>query len=158
MTLPAYGTYIEADTYFENRLHVSVWRGATTANKTIALIEATQRIERLRFAGYLVEDDQELEFLRYYDLEDGPEGDEEIPDDIKIATYELAFALLDGVDPDMEFENLSIIGHTYSNVKMTRSATDTLEHIAAGIPSATAWRYLSPYLASSKTIRIQRVS
>jgi len=155
--MTTYGTYIEADTYFENRLHVSVWTGASTANKTKALIEATQRIERLRFAGYLVEDDQELEFPRYYDSVAGPDGTEEIPDDIKIATYELALALLDGIDPDMEFENLATVGQTYSNVRMTRS-DDTLEHIAAGIPNATAWRYLQPYLASSKTIRMRRVS
>ncbi len=158
MTLPAYGTYVEADTYFENRLHVTAWLGATQAEKTKALIEATSRVERLRFAGFLVDDDQELEFPRYYDINEGAVGTEEIPDDIKIATYELAFTLLDGVDPDLEFENLAIISHTYSSVKMTRSPQDTLPHIVAGIPSATAWRYLLPYLAPSKTIRIRRVS
>lgn len=158
MTLPAYDTYNNADDYFENRLHVSSWIGATTANKTKALIEATSRIERLRFSGFLVADDQELEFPRYYDIDEGPDGTEEIPDDILYATYELAFALLDGVDPDLEFENLSIIGNTYGNVKMTRSSQDTPEHIAAGIPCATAWRYLLPYLAPSKTIRMRRVS
>ena len=155
MILTAYDTYDNADTYFESRLHVVVWKGATTAEKTIALTEATQRIDRLRFAGYKIDDDQILEFPRYYEE---IEGDEVVPDNIKIATYELAFALLDGADPDMELENLAVTGHTYSNIKMTRTGQDTLAHIAAGIPSATAWRYLFPYLMTSKTIRIHRVS
>lgn len=158
MILPSYDTYINADAYFENRLHVVVWKGATAAEKTAALIEATQRIERLRFAGYLVDADQELSFPRYYDEVEGAVGDETVPDDIKIATYELAFALIDGADPDMELENLAVVTHAYGNVKMTQTTQDTLEHIAAGIPSATAWRHLLSYLAPSKTIKVRRVS
>ena len=156
-SMTAYATYTEADTYFANRLHVVAWNGATNANKTIALTEATQRIDRLRFGGYLLESDQELEFPRYYDLEAGPEGDEEVPDDIKIATYELAFALLDGVDPDLEYENMAVSSQAYGSVRMSNTP-DGLPHIAAGIPSMSAWRYLAPYLASGKAIRIRRVS
>lgn len=155
--MTAYATYTEADTYFANRLHVAVWNGSTSANKTIALTEATQRIDRLRFGGYLVEDDQALEFPRYYDLDAGPEGDEEVPEDIKIATYELAFTLLDGVDPDLEYENMAVSSHAYSSVRVSHTP-DEIPHIAAGIPSMSAWRHLAPYLASGKAIRIKRVS
>lgn len=158
MILTAYDTYNNADTYFKNRLHVITWNRATTVEKTAALLEATQRIERLRFAGYLVDEDQVLSFPRYYDEVEGAISDEIIPDDILIAVYEVAFALLDGVDPDMEFENLVVTGQTYSNVKMSRSSHDTPEHTAAGIPSVTAWRHLLPYLAPSRTVKIRRVS
>ncbi len=154
--MATYDTYINADTYFESRLHVATWRESTTAQKIIALVEATQRIDRLRFRGTKVIADQDLEFPRYYG--DEAEGDETVPEDIKIASYELALALLDGVDPDMEFENLAVVGHAYSSVRMTKLSDNTLAHIAAGIPNATAWRHLLPYLASSKTIRMHRVT
>lgn len=154
--MTAYDTYINADTYFTNRLHTLAWDEATSVEKTTALTEATQRIDRLRFSGILVDDDQELEFPRYYG--DEVEGDEVIPDDIKIACYELAFVLLDGIDPDLEFENLAVVSHGYSSVRMAKSSTVPQDHIAAGIPSATAWRYLKPYLASDRSIRTYRVS
>lgn len=157
-TLPSYETWANADIYFGNRLHVTTWLGTSQANKTIALVEATQRIERLRFSGFPVDNDQELSFPRYYNIDDGPDGTEIIPDNIKIACCELAFALLDGVDPDMEYENLAVNNYGYGNLKMSGSGQDTIPHLAAGIPSVTAWRYLQSYLAPSKTIRIRRVS
>lgn len=156
MTLTAYDTYINADAYFKQRLHVTEWKSASSTDKTIALIEATQRIDRLRFAGNKVDDSQALEFPRYYG--DDPDGSEVVPDDIKIATYELAFTLIDGIDPDLEFENLSAIGQSYSNVRMVRAGQDIPKHIIAGIPSASAWRYLLPYLAPSRILNIRRVT
>ena len=159
--MAAYGTYLEANEYFQNRLYTLAWDEASSKNKTIALEEATQRIDRLRFSGVKVDETQELEFPRYYLEYDGtdlgPEGDEEIPEDIQIATYELAYCLLDGVDPDLELENLIITQQKYSTIQMNRSL-GTLEYIVAGIPSATAWRHLLPYLAPSRPIRIHRVS
>lgn len=154
--MTAYATYIEADTYFQNRLHVLTWNESSTSDKTIALTEATARIDRLRFSGALVDDDQELEFPRYYG--DEADGTEEIPEDIEIATCELAFTLLDGVEPDLEFENLGVTSHKYSTVQMNNNPNVNFDHIAAGIPSATAWRYLMPYLADAKGIQLNRVS
>lgn len=154
--MAAYSTYIEADTYFQDRLYTLIWDEATSVNKTIALTEATQRIDRLRFKGKPVDDNQELEFPRYYG--DAVEGDEIIPNNIKIACYEIAYALLDDIDPDQELENLSVSSQGYSNVRASYVRSDVLDHIAAGIPSASAWRYLLPYLATGKTIRIYRVS
>lgn len=154
--MAAYDTYINANTYFADRLHVLAWDEASSANKTIALTEATARIDRLRFSGDPVEDDQELEFPRYYG--DEADGTEIVPDDIKIACYELAFTLLDEVEPDLEFENLGVVSHKYSTVQMSSNANAIFDHIAAGIPSATAWRYLAPYLADAKGIQLNRVS
>jgi len=152
----AYDTYINADTYFVNRLHTQSWDEAPSTQKTIALTEATQRIDCLRFSGAKVDEDQELEFPRYYG--DDPEGDEIIPNDIKIACYELAFTLLDGVDPDLETENLAVVSLGYSSVRVAKSGMTPQDHIAAGIPSLTAWRHLMPYLASDREIKIYRVS
>jgi len=154
--MAAYDTYINADTYFENRLHVLAWNEASSTNKTIALAEASARIDRLRFSGIKVSTTQDLEFPRYYG--DEADGTEEIPDDIKIACFELAFSLLDDVEPDLEYENLSVGSHAYGGVKTSKDSFAQFDHIAAGIPSASAWRYLMPYLADAKGIKLNRVS
>ena len=153
--MPAYGTYVEGNTYFANRLHVLAWDEAASSQKTIALAESSSRIDRLRFAGVAVEDDQGLEFPRYYG--DEADGTEVIPDEIQNACFELAYVLLDGVDPDLEFENLGIASQSYSGVALSRN-TNRMDHIAAGIPSASAWRFLMPFLADSKGIQLNRVT
>ncbi len=154
--MAAYDTYSNADIYFATRLHVLAWTESSNTDKTKALTEASYRIDRLRFSGELVDEDQELEFPRYYG--DDPEGDEVIPDDIKIACYECAFALLDGVDPELELENLAVSSQGISSVRSTYARGEAPEHIAAGIPSAYAWRFLARYLSRGKTVRLSRVN
>jgi len=159
--MAAYDTYVNGDTYFANRLYVDAWTDATDANKTIALAEATMRIDRLRFDGVMVDEDQTLEFPRYYlDLDGtdpGPSGSEEIPTNIKYACFELAYELLDSKNPDIELENLTVLTHRFDKLN-TQKSGQILQHILAGIPSATAWRFLCPYLAKSRTLKINRVS
>jgi len=146
--MASYGTYADGDTYFATRLWVSAWTGATDANKTIALAEATTRIDQLRFYGEKTDDDQDNEF---------PRDDDDTPDEIAYACFEIAMELLDGRNPDLEFENLSIKTYRFDKVSTERSEAMP-EHILAGIPSVVAWRYLKPYLASNRTLRISRVS
>ena len=154
--MSAYGTYLEGDAYFANRLHVLAWGEAASAQKTIALSEASMRIDRLRFSGIAVSDSQDLEFPRYYG--DDPDGTEVTPDEIQNACFELAYVLLDGAEPDLEFENLGVAGHRYSSVGITNQPNANLDHTSAGIPSATAWRFLMPFLADSKGIQLNRVT
>lgn len=154
--MAAYDTYINADTYFATRLHVSAWTGSRQADKTIALTEASARIDRLRFSGLKVDSAQTEEFPRYYG--DDPDGTEVVPGDIKIACYEVAFALLDGVDPDLELENLAVGSRGISSARTTYARREVPEHFAAGIPSAYAWTFLRPYLLPSGTVKIHRVS
>ena len=159
--MAAYDTYANGDTYFATRLYVSAWTEATNADKTIAIAEATMRIDRLRFSGVMVDEDQALEFPRYDLNEDGSDpgaaGDETIPDEIKYACFEVAFALLDGREPDTELENLAVETHRMDKLTISKTG-DILQHVLAGIPSATAWRYLRPYLALNRTLKIKRVS
>ena len=158
--MAAYGTYTEGNTYFATRLYVSAWTGSTDANKTIALAEATMRIDRLRFHGVKVDEDQVNEFPRYALNDNGTdpgEDGETTPDDIQYACFEVAMALLDGRDPDIEFENLTVQTHQFD--KISNSLTKEIQqHTLAGIPSVTAWRYLLPYLAARRTLKITRVS
>lgn len=151
--MAAYDTYTNANTYFANRLHIVAWTNSTQSQKTIALTEASARIDRLRFKGEKVESTQDLEFPRNND-------DDELIDygDIKIACYEVAFSLLDGVDPDLELENLAVSAGGISSARTTYDRGEVPEHFAAGIPSAYAWTFLRPFLRPSGTIKIRRVS
>lgn len=151
--MAAYDTYTNADTYFGKRLHVLSWTDASNTNKTKALEEASSRIDRLQFSGLLVDEDQEREFPRYYG--DDPDGTETVPDDIKIACYEIAFALLDDIDPDADF---TIVSRKFDRVSTTYNRDYLAEHLAAGIPSVLAWRFLQPYLSRAKTIKLNRVT
>lgn len=154
--MATYGTVVDADAYFNTRLHVLAWTESTTADKTKALQEATNRVDRLRFSGCKVDDNQDLEFPRYYG--DDPDGTETIPEDIEIATYECAFSLLDGVDPDLEYENLATSSQGLSSARTTYADGARPQHFANGIPSAYGWRFLKKYLAQVDRIKISRAS
>jgi len=151
-----YSTIIDADTYFTEKLHALSWTEASDSNKTKAMNMATAIIDRLQFSGWKVEDTQVLEFPRYYG--DEPDGTETIPDDINIACYEIAYSLLDGVDPDKEYANLAVKARTFSSVSTTYDTNAPLDYLACGVPSIIAWRYLLPYLANTDSIRIYRKS
>ena len=93
-----YGTPAGGDAYFTEKLFYQPWDEATEDQRIRALAEAAQLIDRLRFSGSKTDTDQELEF---------PRNDEvTVPDNVEKAAYEIALALLDGVDPDLEHQNL----------------------------------------------------
>ncbi|MFA5759610.1 MAG: DnaT-like ssDNA-binding protein [Clostridia bacterium] len=148
--MTAYDTVENADLYFEDRLHVYQWTQALASDKEKALIEATMRIDRLRFSGEKTVDTQELEFPR--------DGDTVVPTDIKIACYEIAYELLRGANPDKEISNIGVTNRRFEGVSVSWDKDTEVEHIAAGIPSVLAWNYLRPYLAKIKSIRVRRVN
>lgn len=152
----AYSTQVEAAVYFLNRLHVASWTAASLSDREKALEEATQRMDRLRYSGIKVDVDQDNEFPRYYG--DEADGTEEVPADIKTACNECAFALLDEVYPEKDFENLSVVSEAFASVRTSYDRESVSEHVAAGIPSAYAWRFLKPFLADAQAIRLNRVS
>jgi hypothetical protein len=146
----AYCTVDEAQSYFDGRLNTDAWDDATSTNKEKSLINATRLIDRLNFKGTKTSDSQDLQFPR--------DEDTTVPDDIKYACSELALALLDGVDPELEFENLRMVSQGYANVRSTYDSLIPAEHINAGIPSVAAWRYLKPYLRDAQAVDLSRVS
>lgn len=149
----SYADVIYADAYFKRKLHTMAWDEATAAQQETALCEATLRIDRLNFRGRRTEDTQDLQWPRINTNFE----DTEIPDDIKIATCEVAYALLDGVDPDMEHENLAAVAEGASSMRTTYSRTLVPEHFSAGIPSHLAWLHLKPHLANVRRIKLRRV-
>jgi hypothetical protein len=164
-----YGTLVNAGDYFLTRLHTSAWDDASVLDRQKALYMATRYIDRLNYKGdkaavynlllanteateaeiRVAEASQELEFPR--------DTDTVTPTDIETACYEITLALLDGVDPDAELENLGISTHSYAGVRTAYNRDQQpIEHLIHGIPSALAWRYLKPFLRDGREYRITR--
>jgi hypothetical protein len=168
-----YGSIVGATAYFLTRLHSDAWDNESAANQTKALYTATRIIDRLNFKGYkhatylvvvaagdedplaadmrAAELSQELEFPR--------DSDTTVPADINIACYEIALALLDGIDPDIELENLGTTGQGYGGVRTSYNRDQQpIEHILHGVPSAMAWRILKPFLRDGRSVTTVRVN
>jgi hypothetical protein len=168
-----YGTVIDGDVYFATRLHSEAWELSSALDKAKALYTATRSIDRLNFKGnktvvynlYVAAVDpddvtdamirvasltQELEFPR--------DGDTTIPREVEEACYEIAYSLLDGVDPEMEIENIGLTGTSFAGVKTSYDRINQpVEHLSNGIASSMGWRLLKPYLRFSRAIKISRV-
>lgn len=86
---------------------------------------------------------QWLEFPR------GPET--EVPVEIEHACYEVAYALLEGVDQETQVENLSVVSDAYSRVRNRYGrSTSRTNQIINGIPSMIAWKLLKPFLVDTR--------
>lgn len=146
-----YISIADANTYSGTKWPVQdAWDDADEDTRTRLLLESTRMIDTLNFLGEKTDVDQENQF---------PRGDDTgVPEDIQNATAELAFALLDGIEPELEFENLSMVAQKYANITSSYDTGNQPEHIVAGIPSVTAWRLLKPYLYDTLTMRLDRVS
>lgn len=125
----------DAETYFKDRLWITAWEEATERDKEKALIMATKAVNRLALYAFT-----------------------DVPQDLKNAICEIALTLLEGGDPDKEFENLALTNSQYSSVRSTYDRTFPMEHIEAGILSITAWKLIKPYLDVSKGLKLSRVS
>ena len=148
--MPSYATIAEAQLYFDRILSKRPWDCASAAEKTLALAQATDIIDRLNFLGVKTLDTQLNQFPR--------KDDTVVPDDVKNASAAIALALLDGVDPELEYQNLHLKSQGYGSVRSSYDQVPPQPHTAAGIPSVTAWRFLKPYLRDPNTIDLFRTS
>lgn len=144
-----YGNINDATSYFSTKLFVAEWEDSDYATRYKALCEATRRIEVLAYRGRKLDVNQTLFFPRY-----GIET--RIPRDIIVACYEIALALLKGVDPEFEISNQSLIQQGYAGVTTKYVRDFALDHFMAGIPSAMAFSYLRPYLSDPQNIKLRR--
>lgn len=156
-----YGSITEADFFFQTELKNVAWTSASITDKTKALRIATRTIDRLNFSGTKADVNQNLQFPRKNSIINSDNiivtfEDTFVPEDIKIATYHVSYALLDGYDPDIEISNLPAIEQRLTvSTKYDRSFV--LDHIRAGIPSAVAWGFLRPYLKDINEVTLSRV-
>jgi hypothetical protein len=125
----------DAELYFKERLWIEPWEEATDREKEKALVMGTQILQRLALSVF-----------------------ETVPQDLKNAICEIALSLLDGKQPDLEYENLNLTTSNYGGVRSTYDRTIPMEHLEAGVPSISAWRLIRPYLDVSRGIRLSRAS
>lgn len=166
-----YGTLVEANEYFDLRLHESAWYGAQPADRPKALIAATRILDALNYKGRkstvaaLLDgnpdaSDEEIRVQEAAQPLEFPRGaDTVVPEAIRMACYEIAHSLLDGKDPELELENLGIVSQGYESVRTTFARAQVpIEHIINGVPNAQAWRLVRPFLRDEDAMILARVS
>lgn len=167
----AYATVQEADAYFACKLHEAAWTASSPTDRQPALIEASRIIDSLNFKGMkhtvyvLLEGDPTASLADQraaaltQDLEFPRGADTLTPSRIQWACFEIAYALLDGVDPEMELENMSMTSHGLGSVRASYNRDqEPLEHFMNGVPTATGWKYLKPFLRDDRSRRLSRIS
>jgi len=106
----SYATLAEANTYFDARLHTSLWTNADDDTKNKSLVMATRRIEQEKFYGDRASTTQRLKFPRTsIGYLDGVFLDNIIPEILKESVFELAIHLI-GTD-------MSQVGVDTSNIE-----------------------------------------
>jgi hypothetical protein len=171
VTLTYYGTLDEADSYFAKRLHEVAWSSASVLDREKALIAARGVIDALSFKGNkasvytLLQADSsatqdEIRAAEVSQPLEFPRGaDTAVPEAVRIAEYEIAYALLDGKDPELELENLAVNAMGYGAVKTSYERSQLpIEHIINLVPSSVAWRLLKPFLRDSDALKLSRLS
>ncbi len=187
INMDIYGSLDEADAYFAGRLHSEAWDESRDSDKTKALLGARRLIDNLNFKGdkhavwvfhqqvkppWLDPDfgtfdrqraaqyrQEERDAEASQPLEFPRGGDTVVPEAIRLAEYELAFSLLDGVDPQMELENLSVTAQGYAEVRTHYERNMVpIEHLVNLVPNPLAWSLLKPFLRDEQALRLSRVS
>lgn len=149
--MPMYGSVEGANRYFSEQLYGQLWSIQTLETMQKALMTATRAIDTLRFAGRKTHSGQPLEYPR--------NGDTEVPEALRRATYEEALALLKGIDPVTEAGSLFVVSRDFGRkVRTDYDVAHSAEHLVAGIASFRAWNLLKPFLNPAREVTLRRVS
>jgi len=143
-----------ADSYFENIVGSQLWDDAEDPLKLRALCHATKILNTLNWVGVPDAWDQENCFPRHGLLS----GSSQVPQDVQEACCDIALALLNDINPDESIEDIAVTSQSYSSIRVSYDRSMVQEHIAAGVPSATAWKKIKPYLLEPGLIRMTRVN
>jgi hypothetical protein len=111
---------------------------------------ATEIIDRLNFVGSKNDSDQTNQFPRG--------ADTTVPGNVKNACFEISLSLLDGVDPNLEYENIFMTSQGYGGARSSYDRSVKPPHVLAGVPSFVAWTYLQPYLIDPQRLDLGRAS
>jgi len=148
--MSAYATLIEAEAFvLANIMDSTDWDAAADALKEKGLLLATNMIDNLNFIGEKTVAAQAQQF---------PRGEDTVvPTNIKEACTHIAMRLVEGIDMELELENVFMTAQQYGNVRSVYNRDVVAEHIIHGIPSMQAWLKLKPYLREIGTVDISRV-
>jgi hypothetical protein len=97
--MPPYNSTADADAYFAARYGYSKWTPLTSGQKTQALTSAQQELDlQCDWYGYPTDPDQTVAFPR--------DGETVVPDEVKAAECEIAYAIVDGGSASSEASDL----------------------------------------------------
>lgn len=153
-------TLDDANAYMATKMFAKAWIAADDTAKNLALANALSLVNGFNYLGTKTVADQANEWPRTgvylgCKLLDSTV----VPADILKAQYEIALALLQGIDPEKEIAGLRIISRGIASVRTSYNPNKIPEHLENGIPSFLAWSFLSPYFnRSSQELRLSRVS
>ena len=152
----SYMTLAEADAYFETTPDESTWTDKTDDQKNRSIISATRYIDGFEFYGKRCTTTQALKWPRKEYKVDGVDvACTSIPDEVKIATFELARALANnpnalvdtkGTDGTYEEVKLGDLEVKYSTKTQTPGLVDNILDVYPWLASM-----LGPYTRSGAT-------
>ena len=146
-----------ADLYFQTKLNTNPWDTANYENRSKALYEATRIIDALPLIETKAVKDQVLRFPRTNQLAGDPPIPT-VPTDVEEACCDIALALLADVSPEHEYNLLSRVTVGYATTRQQKDTEMVEPHIAAGIPSLSAWQKLLKYVRDYQSIKLVRDS
>lgn len=164
MPVPAdsYSSIADADAYFAKRMFTSAWTNLSDDDiKQAALNHATQIIDAFNYLGWPAVSGQAHAFPRSGLILNGEcMGDSVTPDQILFAQYEIALALVKGIDPEREMRRINVTSRGFGSVRTTYDTRAIPPHLLWGVPSALGWLYLSAFLdwEDARGIKLHRVS
>jgi len=119
-TSNSYATEAEASAYFDNMLYADAWDcgGATTHEK--ALVQATSILERLNYSGSKTDTIQVLQWPRSdtFDYDAVLISSTTIPENLKKATYEIAYEILNTKTRDLTNNEDDITEYSIDGMKV----------------------------------------
>lgn len=162
-----YGTVVDADQFFENRLHSFDWTQSTTDDKTKALNQATELIDQFDYISQKnaivvlgdCPDEDDVNAASLAQPLEFPRGSSNVvPTEIEHATYLIAQKLLGGRDPELDLESLTVRFERYGNLQTSRDTQgNTNQHMAHLIPSPQAYNLLRPFFRHRNKFTIRKV-
>lgn len=157
LTWNGHASLVEANNFFEQRLHTFAWDNSSADDRIKANNQAFEGINMFNYIGhkYPVQqalnadaDASEATLQAAYLTQEGefPRGDSTVvPVEIERAQFLWAYALLDGRVPSEDFEQLAVTSQAYGGVRQAYNRQIAMDHVAHLIPCPQAFNYLRPW-------------
>jgi len=146
----SYATVPEANAYLQYHLKKRIWD--YFLEQESALVSATRIIDNLPLKSVI--DGVEIT-TRPIPIDQLSANSQRL---IKEGCIEIALALADGIDPDMEYRQLTKTTQGYSVLRQQKDTDMVEDYLAIGIPSFPAWTRLMRFVNLSRNVSLERIS